>query len=82
MPGERTANLTVAVSSKNPSQESPASGNYQVCSTIVDSLKAGETRTFPCSKVGRYVIVQRVIGNEILGLCEVQVFGTSECVII
>ena len=69
------------MSDDSPLDVTPTLENFEVCATFYGPIGAGATKAFPCSKTGRYVIVQRNSyadpANPVtmtLTLCEVKVF--------
>jgi hypothetical protein len=74
-PADRLADFDIGVGYVNPTDHKPvADETYDVCATQDDALGQGETRSYACNKVGKYVIVQ-LKGKNYLTLCEVSVLG-------
>ena len=70
----------VGLLDENPVSEPPVLGAYRLCGTYQGSVPAGEWGEITCSPNanGRYVIIQIPGANEILMMCEVEVFGNGK----
>jgi hypothetical protein len=71
---DRLTNFVVGLTKTSPNVRAPADGNYDVCASVTDSLRSGETRTLSCIGTGRYLVVQ-LMGTNFLSLCEVEVYS-------
>ena len=61
----------------DPNTTTPLMGNIRMCNHAEEPVGIGEVRTFPCTTMGRYVVIIRQKTNSTLTLCEVEVYGQS-----
>ena len=71
----RLHDLSVHVTLQNPTVNTP--GASELCAHVVGPFAPGETRRIVCTNeiVGRYVTISLPGSNELLTLCEVEVYG-------
>ena len=75
--GERLHDFNVGVTSLDPTVAPPSPSTYSLCAAFVGV--AGPTVNITCNTgiVGRYVVIQIPGSGQMLTLCEVEVFTSS-----
>jgi len=78
--GFRSDNFIVGLTNTRPDQHAPVLWNYTLCGQYPGAVPNGTTVSVQCTNVYyrqlrfRYVIVQLPTVNELLNICEIEVF--------
>jgi len=85
--GQRSNNFIIGLTDVSPATTAPTLWNYDVCAQYPGVVGAGATVYLPCTSCmppRRYLIVQVELVNDVLNLCEIEVFvrRKSICVVL
>jgi len=81
----RSDNFVVGLTYNNPRNRAPVRGKYTLCGQYPGAVPAGATVTVHCTNVYntrlryRYVIVQFPLIDDLMNVCEIEVFTLGRC---